>query len=128
MSPPSHPISGIIAWNDPKNIAIFKALLILTFSIAIPLATDTAKASAASPNAMKIVATMSIWHYLCRVSLSRLTLIFLESTLLTYYIAKTGVVQEKRRYSHEDKRFYYEVSLDLHRNWLPIRPGLLRKL
>ena len=36
MSPPSHPISGIIAWNDPKNIAIFKAPLILTFSIVIP--------------------------------------------------------------------------------------------
>lgn len=46
--PADQPISGIMAWNAPKDVAIFKA----TLFVCIPLAIDTLKASNARLMAM----------------------------------------------------------------------------
>ena len=52
LKPANHPRTGIKAWKNPKNNAIWRAWLILGRFIIIPLDTDTAKESIASPIAM----------------------------------------------------------------------------
>lgn len=47
LVPADQPISGMKAWNAPKDVAIFRAVSFVLACVSIPFAIDTLRASSA---------------------------------------------------------------------------------
>ena len=67
LSPASHPITGIIAWNIAKKKPVFSASIEVLVLVVNPLVMDTENESIAKPSAISIVIISIFMHHCQRV-------------------------------------------------------------